>query len=172
MINRLKGIGTRRSLFDIFSDNESKEGDMSQNNSKVFLLTILLAIVTLFGCAHTLTHKSGVAQHVLATDVLLKFADPDGKKHVARIKRNEPDPKQWKIYVDGKDITEISRSRELNEFSFCEQDKEGKTTIGDMQYSCHVVMEASDGAFLIGNHSCPLFLNPPGIVINLCPGGH
>ena len=76
------------------------------------------------------------------------------------------DPNDWEVSVDDKSIAK-ENGRALEEFLFCEQDENGDVTIGNKKYSCHVIKTASEGAFLLGNHSCPLVLNPPGIMINL-----
>jgi hypothetical protein len=102
---------------------------------------------------------------VLKTEVTLQFTDTDGKDHIATIIRNVKDPNDWKISVDNRPLK--AKTRALNEFLFCEEDKKGNVTIGGKQYSCHVVKAASEGTFLLGNRSCPYFLNPPGIWINL-----
>jgi hypothetical protein len=117
-----------------------------------------------------LVQEHRIPEHVLSTEVLFKFLDPDNLEHEARIKRNVLDPNDWEIFVDGKKLTE---AREIEEFAYCEQVKKGEqveknaVTIGEKRYSCHVLKTISDGAFLIGNHSCPYFLNPPGIWFNL-----
>ena len=104
----------------------------------------------------------------IPTEVLVKFTDNYGKQHEAKIKReaiNPKDPNDWTVSVNGKSITNGKGSEE---FLLCELDQQN----GDVQkngnkYLSHVVMTASDGAFLLVNHSCLYFLNPPGIWINL-----
>ena len=103
---------------------------------------------------------------VLKTKISLKFTDTEGNKHKAIIIRDELKPDNWEVSVDGETIAQNDQ-RPLEEFLFCEQDENGDVTIGDKKYFCHVMKTASEGAFLLGNHSCPYFLNPPGIWINL-----
>ena len=139
-----------------------------------FLFTMVLAFVALFASTQVLAQQTRIAQHVLP-DVELHFLGPDEKMYEARIKRNVLDPVKWevKLFRNREDITNfMQKPKGLEEFSFCEQNEKGKVTIDGKQYSCHVLKAASDGAFLIGNHSCPYTLNPPGIVINLCPHPH
>ena len=132
--------------------------------------TIVFAIVALFGCTQVLVQEHRVPERVLSTEVLFKFLGPDNLEYKARIKRNVLDPKDWEIFVNDNKLT---AARELAEFTFCEQVKKGEqveknvVTIGEKRYSCHVLKTISDGAFLIGNHSCPYFLTPPGIWFNL-----
>ena len=102
---------------------------------------------------------------VLKTEISLNFTDTAGDKHKATIIRDAKNPKNWEATVDGKSIKD--KGRPLEEFLFCEEDKNGDVKIGKKNYTCHVVKAASEGALLLGNHSCPYFLNPPGIVINL-----
>ena len=103
---------------------------------------------------------------VLKTEISLKFTDTKSKDHKATIIRNVKDPNDWEVSVDGKPLKE--KGRPLEEFLFCERDdKNGNLTIEGKKYSYHVMKAASEGAFLLGNHSCPYVLNPPGIVINL-----
>ena len=142
---------------------------MSKIKFITYLCIMVLAIVTLFGCTKVLAQDPKIAEHVLATDAVLKFSGPDKKEHVARIKRNVLDPADWVIFVDGKRLTE---AKDLKSFSFCEKNKDGQVIIGGEPHSCHVTQTVSDGAFLIGNHFCPYFLNPPGIWLNLCPWSH
>jgi hypothetical protein len=103
---------------------------------------------------------------VLKTEISLDFTDTDGIEHKANIKRDELDPNYWEVYVDGV-LLPKDNIRPLEEFVFCEQDENGDVTIGKKKYFCHVLKTASEGTFLLGNHSCPYVLNPPGIMINL-----
>jgi hypothetical protein len=103
---------------------------------------------------------------VLKTEISLDFTDTDGIDSTAIIKRDVEDPDNWEVSVNGQKIAKET-GRALEEFLFCERDEKGDIEFNGKNYSCHVVKEASEGAFLLGNHSCPLFLNPPGIVINL-----
>ena len=142
---------------------------MSRKISITFLCTMLLAIVALLGCTRVLAQEARITKRVLETDVLLNFLDHDGKGHEARIRRNEMNPNEFTVYVDNQKVTKTGIP--LEKFMFCNQDdnaKEGKVTFRGNQYSCHVLKSASDGAFLIGNHKCPFFLDPPGITIDLC----
>ena len=102
---------------------------------------------------------------VLKTEISLNFTDTEGDKHKATIIRDAKNPKNWEASVDGKPLKE--KGRPLGEFLFCEEDKNGDVKIGKKRYYCHEVKAASEGALLLGNHSCPFFLNPPGIWINL-----
>ena len=147
---------------------------MSKKISITLVYTMVLTIVALFAGTLVLAEQPRIAQRVLSSDVILKFLDTEGKEHEARIQRDILDPENgWKVkvFVEGKDITDLIKPMDIEseKFSFCEQDENGDVTIDKKRYFCHVVKTASDGAFLIGNHSCPYFLNPPGIIINLCP---
>lgn len=100
------------------------------------------------------------------TEISLDFKDPLGGAHTAIIIRNESNPDNWEITVDGQPIAK-EKKRDLEEIWFCERDDNGDVPIGKEMYSCHKVVAASEGALLIGNLSCPYFLNPPGIWIDL-----
>jgi hypothetical protein len=103
---------------------------------------------------------------VLKTKISLDFTDTEGVEHKANIIRDELNPNDWEVYVDGA-LLPKENQRPLEEFLFCERDEKGDQLIDGKNYFCHVVKAASEGAFLLGNHSCPFFLNPPGIWINL-----
>jgi hypothetical protein len=103
---------------------------------------------------------------VLKTEISLDFTDTEGADHKATVIRDAKDPDNWEVSVDGKKLPK-KNGKALKKFLFCEQDKNGDKKIGKKKYFCHEVKAASEGAFLLGNHSCPFFLNPPGIWINL-----
>ena len=103
---------------------------------------------------------------VLKTEISLEFTDTKGDAHQATIVRDEADPEKWDVSVDGVTITK-QEERKLKEFLFCERNENGDVTIDGKKYFCHEVKAASEGAFLLGNHFCPYFLNPPGIWLNL-----
>ena len=112
------------------------------------------------------TPKIEKKARALKTEISLDFTDTHGVKHKANIIRDELDPNYWEVYVDGI-LLPKDNQRPLEEFLFCEQDEKGDQLINGKKYFCHVVKTASEGAFFLGNHSCPYVLNPPGIMINL-----
>ena len=102
--------------------------------------------------------------NVLKTEITFNFTDTDGILREAKVMRDETNPNYWEVSVDG---VQIQESKGLEDFLLCEKDENGNTTIGGSQYSCHVIEATSEGSLILGNRICPLFLNPPGIVINL-----
>lgn len=107
---------------------------------------------------------------VLKTEITFDFENPieQGRKHIIKIFRNELDENDWDVSIDGKMIDK-KKARPVDDYLFCEKDVNGDILIGEAMYSCHKLVTASEGAFFIGNaFSCPIFLNPPGIVIDPC----
>lgn len=107
---------------------------------------------------------------VLKTKVLLDFEDPivQGKKHIIKILRDEENEENWDVTIDDIKVDK-AEARPVNAFYFCEKDIGGEITIpGEKEkFSCHKLVAASEGALLVGNKfTCPIFLDPPGIVID------
>jgi hypothetical protein len=105
---------------------------------------------------------------VLKTEILLDFENPieQGKKHIIKVLRDELNEENWDVYIDDIKV-DNKKARPVGEFLFCEKDINGDVMIEKEMYSCHKLVAASEGALLIGNKfSCPIFLDPPGIVID------
>lgn len=107
-------------------------------------------------------------EECLKSEITYDFENPHdpGKHHVIKLIRNKLDGDDWKIYIDDIPIKNTD-AKPVNEYKFCEKDPEGNERIGKETYTCHTLVAASDAALLVGNSlSCPIFLNPPGIVID------
>lgn len=103
--------------------------------------------------------------------IILNFIDTEGEAHEAEITRKEDDPNYWALKVDGKVFNDDEKNalkRPVGNFLFCEPaDNGGDITFNGKDYHCHEVKGVLEGSFLLGNHTCPFFLESLGMEINL-----
>ena len=149
---------------------------MQNKISTTFLFTMVFAIVPLFAATQILAADYTPQPDVQFGTHTEIYTDTNGRNFVAIIKRDGPSNNQLDVKIIQTPSEKAPGFREFkpslvkwDKFQFCEEDTGGSVTIGKTKYSCHETHMVKDKSFLIGNPYCPYFLNPPGILINLCP---
>ena len=130
-----------------------------------FLFTMVFAIVVLFAATQVLAEEH---PQIKQTGSHFSFIDKDKKSHTGYYEKDRQG-NILKIVRDGEPVPE-NEWKPLKWFRFCVPDKYGKVTIEGKPYSCHRLIEGTNEAGFVGNSGyCPWFIDPPGIVINVCP---
>ena len=138
---------------------------MPKKISITFLFTMVFTIVALFAATQVL---AGEHPQIKQTGSYFSFIDKDKKPHTGYYEKDRQG-NIIKIERDGKPVPQ-EEWKSLKLFRFCVPDKDGKVTIEGKRYSCHRPIEGTNEAGFVGNSGyCPWLIDPPGIVINLCP---